>query len=95
MYRRVMRWALHDRSAEARTRRNSMTSPILWLLCMVSIIPAMLWWDDSTLIALSLVVFAFVYIGLYWRIVRFRSPRVLHMLRPREHSPRAGQGRRS
>jgi hypothetical protein len=31
IYRRVMRWAVGDRSAKALTRRNSMTSPVLWV----------------------------------------------------------------
>ena len=35
IYRRVMRWAVGNRSAKALTRRNSMTSPYLWLLCML------------------------------------------------------------
>jgi len=40
IYRRVLRWAVGDRSAKALTRRNSMTSPFLWALCMLSVVPA-------------------------------------------------------
>ena len=47
VYRRLMRWAVGDRSAKALTRRNSMTSPYLWMLCMVSLVPALLWWDST------------------------------------------------
>ena len=77
IYRRVMRWAVGNRSAKALTRRNSMTSPYLWLLCMFSIVPAVLFWNNTAVLAAFLALFGFSYIGLYWRIVRFKSPRWL------------------
>jgi UDP-N-acetylmuramyl pentapeptide phosphotransferase/UDP-N-acetylglucosamine-1-phosphate transferase len=80
IYRRVMRWAVGDRSAKALTRRNSMTSPFLWMLCMASAVPAVLFWDNSAANALFLGVFGFVYLALYWRIVRFKSPRWMRAL---------------
>ena len=78
IYRRVMRWAVGDQSARALTRRNSMTSPYLWLLCMLSVVPATLFWDSSLVMALFLALFGFIYVALYWRIVRFKSPRWMH-----------------
>ena len=77
IYRRVMRWAVGSRSARALTRRNSMTSPYLWLLCMLSVVPAVLFWDNTLMLALALLVFVVSYVVLYWRIVRFKSPRWL------------------
>lgn len=90
VYRRVLRWAVGDRSAKALTRRNSMTSPYLWVLCMVSVVPAVLFWGSTRLLAICLVLFAFAYVALYWRIVRFKSPRWLKMrrARPRIRVPR-------
>jgi UDP-N-acetylmuramyl pentapeptide phosphotransferase/UDP-N-acetylglucosamine-1-phosphate transferase len=79
LYRRVMRWAVGGRTVAARTRRNAKTSPVLWALCMVSILPALLFWDNTSMIAVFLLVFGVVYVGLYWRIVRFKSPRLLRM----------------
>jgi UDP-N-acetylmuramyl pentapeptide phosphotransferase/UDP-N-acetylglucosamine-1-phosphate transferase len=75
IYRRVMRWAVGNKGARSLTRRNSMTSPYLWLLCMLSVVPATLFWDNSLLMTIFLAMFGFTYIGLYWRIVRFKSPR--------------------
>lgn len=75
IYRRMLSWAVGNRSAKALTRRNSMTSPYLWLLCMLSVIPAVLWWNNSTVMALFLLLFGLSYVALYWRIVRFKSPR--------------------
>lgn len=83
LYRRVVRWAVGDRSAKMLTRRNSMTSPVLWLLCMCSVIPAVLFWDNSVLLALFLLLFGVGYVVLYWRIVRFRSPRWIFFLTSR------------
>ena len=80
IYRRVMRWAVGSRSAKALTRRNSMTSPYLWVLCMLSGAPAVLFWDTTWALALFLALFGVSYVALYWRIVRFKSP--IWMRRP-------------
>jgi UDP-N-acetylmuramyl pentapeptide phosphotransferase/UDP-N-acetylglucosamine-1-phosphate transferase len=75
IYRRLMRWAAGERTARELTRRNSMTSPYLWMLCSLSVLPAMLWYRSTPLMALFIMVFAVTYVVLYWRIVRFRAPR--------------------
>jgi UDP-N-acetylmuramyl pentapeptide phosphotransferase/UDP-N-acetylglucosamine-1-phosphate transferase len=75
VYRRLLSWAVGDRSAKALTRRNSMTSPYLWLLCTLSVVPGLLFWDNSAMLALFLLLFGVSYVALYRRIVRFRSPR--------------------
>lgn len=75
IYRRMIRWAVGNQSAKALTRRNSMTSPYLWCLCMLSVVPAVLFWDNTAVLAAFLVLFATTYVALYWRIVRFRAPR--------------------
>ena len=82
IYRRVMRWALEEEDVRALTHRNSMTSPFLWLLCMLSVMPAVLFWDQTALLAVCLVLFVVTYLVLYWSIVRFRSPAWLHVGRP-------------
>lgn len=75
IYRRIVRWAVGNHSAKALTRRNSMTSPYLWLLCMFAAIPSVLFWDNTAVLAVLIVVFGVSYVALYWRIVRFKSPR--------------------
>ena len=75
IYRRFLRWAAGERTARELTRRNSMTSPYLWILCTLSAIPAVLWWNNSRVLQAFIVLFAITYLTLYWRIVRFRSPR--------------------
>lgn len=85
VYRRLMRWAVGDRSAKALTRRNSMTSPYLWIMCMLAVVPAVLWWDNTAVLATCIVLFGVLYTVLYWRIVRFKSPRWLVVRRHRSH----------
>lgn len=89
IYRRMIRWAVGDQSAKALTRRNSMTSPYLWCLCMLSVVPAVLFWDNTPVLAVFLLLFAATYVALYWRIVRFRAPRWLIL----PGNTRSGQGK--
>ena len=77
VYRRMMRWAVGRRANRSLARRNSMASPYLWMLCMASVVPAMLFWDNTPILAGFIVLFGATYIALYWRIVRFRVPRWL------------------
>jgi hypothetical protein len=87
IYRRLLRWAIGDRSVQSMTRRNAMTSPLLWALCSLSLAPAVLFWNDGLLLSAFLMLFAVTYLILYWRIVRFRSPRWLRHWRPSRSSP--------
>jgi hypothetical protein len=71
-----MRWAVEDGPSVGEVDlQNAKTSPILWVLCSLSAAPAVLFWDDTVVLALFLVVFAFTYVVLYQRLVRFRAPR--------------------
>jgi hypothetical protein len=74
IYRRLMRGAIGDRNAKVLTKRNSMTAPCLWMLCMMSVIPAMLFWSNSRVLGAFVVMFAATYVCLYGRIVRFKVP---------------------
>jgi len=74
IYRRLMRWAVGNRNAKVLTKRNSMTAPYLWFLCMMSVVPAMIFWDNSAVLGAFIVLFGASYVILYARIVRFRSP---------------------
>jgi len=77
IYRRLMRWAIGAQDARALTHRNSMTAPYLWMLCTSSLVPALLFWDSTPMLAACIVLFGVTYVGLYWRIVRFKTPKWL------------------
>ncbi len=53
---------------------NAMTSPYLWVLTLIGLVPATIWWDSTPVLCLSLVVFAAVYIWIYSRLVSWRRP---------------------
>jgi UDP-N-acetylmuramyl pentapeptide phosphotransferase/UDP-N-acetylglucosamine-1-phosphate transferase len=78
IHRRLIRWTLAENLERRRlTRRNSMTSPYLWLLCLSSVVPSLLWWNSTPVLTCFLLVFVLMYMWLYARIVRFRTPRWL------------------
>jgi UDP-N-acetylmuramyl pentapeptide phosphotransferase/UDP-N-acetylglucosamine-1-phosphate transferase len=77
IYRRLRRHA-----AGSVRRANSGTSPFLWLLAIVGIVPAAIWWNNSRVLSLALLVFVLAYLNLYWRIVRFKSPGWMKADRP-------------
>jgi UDP-N-acetylmuramyl pentapeptide phosphotransferase/UDP-N-acetylglucosamine-1-phosphate transferase len=75
IFRRFLRSDFAKLDADERTRRNSMTSPYLWLLSLMSVGPAVWFWDSSAWLLAGVVLFGCSYLALYWRIVRFRGPR--------------------
>ncbi|MBW8892259.1 MAG: glycosyltransferase family 4 protein [Burkholderiales bacterium] len=77
IYRRLMRWAIGARDARAMTRRNSMTAPYLWMLCVSSLVPALVFWDSTPMIVACMALFGLTYVALYRRIVRFKTPKWL------------------
>ena len=81
VYKRIMRWAMGRSGRRSMRIRNSMTSPYLWMICMLAVVPGVLFWDNTPVLTFFILLFALTYVGLYWRIVRFRTPRVLLRLR--------------
>jgi len=77
IFRRFMRAGFASLGSEQRVRRNSMTSPYLWALSMTAVVPAVVFWDNSTMLMACIVGFGLIYVSVYWRIVRFRAPRWL------------------
>jgi UDP-N-acetylmuramyl pentapeptide phosphotransferase/UDP-N-acetylglucosamine-1-phosphate transferase len=75
IFKRVLRWTIGRQDARAAIRRNSMTAPYLWTLCLSSVTPAVLFWNRTAVLFVFVLLFVGVYVLLYWRIVRFRSPR--------------------
>ena len=84
IHRRLIRWTLAENRERRRlTRRNSMTSPYLWMLCLASVVPSLLWWNSTAVLSWFLLLFIVSYVWLYSRIVRFKTPRWLIFRRHR------------
>ena len=77
VFRRLVQWAVGPREARALMRRNSLTSPYLWVLSLMAVIPATLFWSNTGVLVLFCLLFVVSYVWLYGRIVRFRAPRWL------------------
>jgi UDP-N-acetylmuramyl pentapeptide phosphotransferase/UDP-N-acetylglucosamine-1-phosphate transferase len=74
VYRRIMRWA---HPSDPPYWANAKTSPLLWVLSSIGIIPALLWWDSTFALMISMITFVLLYILTYRRIVTFRTPQWL------------------
>lgn len=83
VYKRLMRWAVGNKTAKELTRRNSLTSPYLWLLCLIAVIPATLFSRNTVHLLVFIVVFIWIYVWLYLSIVRFKVPRWMVLRRNR------------
>ena len=70
IYRRLLR-AKHSESAIS---ANARTAPYLWILAILSILPALLWWDSTPILMGTCVLFIVSYVWLYNKIVQFKTP---------------------
>lgn len=55
-------------------KRNYATSPFLWLLCTLSVIPGLLWWDKTPYLIVSSIAFSLFYIYFYWKLLLKKKP---------------------
>jgi len=78
IYMRVVHWPAGSNDNHLhKTKRNAMTSPYLWVLTTLSVIPAILFWRYHIILKVFSVFFAIGYIWFYWSIVRFKVPKWL------------------
>jgi UDP-GlcNAc:undecaprenyl-phosphate/decaprenyl-phosphate GlcNAc-1-phosphate transferase len=54
-----------DRFKHDKVICNSMVSPFMWLLSLVGIIPAVIWFDNQTMLIISAFMFMFIYAIIY------------------------------
>ncbi len=75
VYKRLVRWMIGSLDTKHRVQRNSATAPYLWGMASLTIIPSVMFWQNTPLLVGSFFLFISFYVWIYWRIVRFRSPR--------------------
>ena len=93
VYRRLVRWKVGSRVLHNIRVRNSLAMPYLVVLATLTVVPAALFWDKTIVLELFAAGFAALYLWLYWRIVRFRAPRLLILRRARVAAEEAWQQR--
>ena len=77
LHQMIFRRIVSDRlsmDSEKLVKENSRTSPYLWVLTSLAIMPAILFWQIKWALQLSTILFCVSYIWLYWAIVRFKIP---------------------
>lgn len=77
IYRRIVRLMSDSNQLECRVKLNSMTAPYLWILSLMSVIPAILFWQNTVVLICLVITFIWFYIWLYGRLVQFKAPKYL------------------
>ncbi|MEA9598539.1 glycosyltransferase [Polynucleobacter sp. AP-Sanab-80-C2] len=81
IYRRLLRWAHAPLQLQVEKEptfsTNAKTSPYLWLLSSLAIMPGVLWWNSTWVLQLSFIIFCINYWWIYKSIVRFKTPKWL------------------
>lgn len=74
IYRRIVRGVFHNDEAVRMLMRNNRTSPYLWGFTLLTVIPAVLFWQHTLVLVLFTLLFVVSYVWVYFSIVRFRVP---------------------
>lgn len=78
IYRRIVRGVFHDDESRRMLMRNNRTSPYLWGFTLLTVVPAVLFWNNTLLLMAFCGLFVISYVMAYLAIVRFKVP---HWLR--------------
>ncbi len=74
IYRRLVRAMFDDDEVRDLLSRNNRTTPYLIAFSLLSVAPAVFFWNNSWVLLFFTVLFAVVYVGAYLMIVRFKIP---------------------
>jgi UDP-N-acetylmuramyl pentapeptide phosphotransferase/UDP-N-acetylglucosamine-1-phosphate transferase len=77
IYRRVVREVFDDDESRRMLMRNNRTSPYLWGFTVLTVLPAVLFWDRTPWLLAFIGLFVASYVWAYVSIVRFKVPRWL------------------
>ena len=74
IYRRIVRRVFHDDASRRMLMRNNRTSPYLWGFTLMSVVPAVLFWRNTSVLMVLCGVFVVTYVLAYISIIRFKVP---------------------
>jgi len=77
IFRRIVRVAFADDEARQLLARNNRTSPYLWIFAALTVVPAVLFWNNTPVLIAFCALFVATYVAAYLMIVRFKVPRWL------------------
>jgi UDP-N-acetylmuramyl pentapeptide phosphotransferase/UDP-N-acetylglucosamine-1-phosphate transferase len=74
IYKRIARKGISFLEKQHCVRRNSLGSVYLWLLSLVTIVPATFFWNSPYALAIAALAFVSLYLWIYSAVVRFKTP---------------------
>ncbi|RID98618.1 MraY family glycosyltransferase [Simplicispira hankyongi] len=74
IYRRIVRSVFHDDESRRLLMRNNRTSPWLWGFTMLTVAPAVMFWNNTPVLMVCCGLFVVSYVAAYLAIVRFKVP---------------------
>lgn len=74
IYRRIVRRVFHDDESRRVLMRNNRTSPYLWGFTLLTVMPAVLFWNNTVVLMVFCALFGIAYVTAYLGIVRFKVP---------------------
>ncbi len=75
VFKRVVRGVFHDDATRQMLMRNNRTSPYLWALVSLTVVPALLFWNSTPFLIFFCALFVVCYVLAYVMMVRFKIPR--------------------
>jgi UDP-GlcNAc:undecaprenyl-phosphate/decaprenyl-phosphate GlcNAc-1-phosphate transferase len=75
IYRRIVRGVFDDDEARRMLMRNNRTSPYLWGFALLTVMPAVLFWNNTLVLMAFCLLFVVSYTYAYYSIIRFKVPR--------------------
>ena len=76
IYRRIVREVFDDDESRRMLMRNNRTSPYLWAFTLLTVVPAILFWNNTPVLMGFCLLFVVSYVVAYMAIIRFKVPRV-------------------
>lgn len=74
IYRRIVRGVFHDDEARKMLMRNNRTSPYLWSFTLLTVAPAVIFWNNSWVLFGFCILFVVTYVSAYLMLIRFKVP---------------------
>jgi UDP-GlcNAc:undecaprenyl-phosphate/decaprenyl-phosphate GlcNAc-1-phosphate transferase len=74
IYRRLVRGVFHDDASRRMLMRNNRTSPWLWSFTLLTVAPAVLFWDNTLVLMIFCALFVATYVAAYMMLIRFKVP---------------------
>jgi len=74
IYRRIVREVFDDDEARRMLMRNNRTSPYLWGFALLTVTPAVMFWNRTGILVVFTLIFIVTYVWAYTAIVRFKVP---------------------